>query len=387
VTASGEWVWWFADTDGDEFGVWMKQPFAGARTRRSRPNWSPHWMSGLAIGLGAHALVGRSTEQGTAIHLVHRDRPPALVYQHEESAAAVDLSRDLELMAVEHSESGDAWRMAVRVLRLDGSVVADLQDDGRGLAAVGFAPDVGDPRLLLLHQSRGHWAPLVFDPRTGEKVEIELGLPGDLEVDWFQDASALLVHHMHHARSHLYRYDLVTRELTALPTPPGTVEDARTRPDGSVWYIWSSAATPPQFACTMQDPGLSLGPARAGLESVPVTDAWVDGPGGRIHTLLSVRHGPTCRARRSCCCTVARTSTTRTNSKPEVAAWLDHRFAVVRLNYRGSTGYGAAWTEALRQQVGFIELEDVAAVRQWVIDAGIADPRRLVLAGSSWGAT
>src|SRR5690348_2566399 len=29
VDPSGESIWWFADTDGDEFGVWMKQPYEG----------------------------------------------------------------------------------------------------------------------------------------------------------------------------------------------------------------------------------------------------------------------------------------------------------------------------------------------------------------------
>ncbi|MET9613233.1 hypothetical protein ABZZ48_10495, partial [Kitasatospora indigofera] len=30
---------------------------------------------------------------------------------------------------------------------------------------------------------------------------------------------------------------------------------------------------------------------------------------------------------------------------------------VVRVNYRGSTGYGQAWTDALRERVGLIELD------------------------------
>jgi len=29
LTPDGETIWWFADTDGDEFGVWMTQPFTG----------------------------------------------------------------------------------------------------------------------------------------------------------------------------------------------------------------------------------------------------------------------------------------------------------------------------------------------------------------------
>ncbi|MEE4425638.1 prolyl oligopeptidase family serine peptidase, partial [Streptomyces bugieae] len=67
------------------------------------------------------------------------------------------------------------------------------------------------------------------------------------------------------------------------------------------------------------------------------------------------------------------------------AAWVDHGFAVVRVNYRGSTGYGRAWTDALKHRVGLIELEDIAAVREWSVASGLADPERLVLAGGSWG--
>ncbi|MGA9692557.1 MAG: S9 family peptidase, partial [Pseudonocardiaceae bacterium] len=32
VTPDGEQVWWFADTDGDEFGSWVTEPFAGRPT-------------------------------------------------------------------------------------------------------------------------------------------------------------------------------------------------------------------------------------------------------------------------------------------------------------------------------------------------------------------
>src|SRR5262245_4454626 len=27
LSPDGEWIWWFSDSDGDEFGVWMRQPF------------------------------------------------------------------------------------------------------------------------------------------------------------------------------------------------------------------------------------------------------------------------------------------------------------------------------------------------------------------------
>lgn len=55
------------------------------------------------------------------------------------------------------------------------------------------------------------------------------------------------------------------------------------------------------------------------------------------------------------------------------------------MNYRGSTGYGRDWTDALKHRVGLIELEDIAAVREWAVTSGLADPDRLILTGGSWG--
>jgi dipeptidyl aminopeptidase/acylaminoacyl peptidase len=57
----------------------------------------------------------------------------------------------------------------------------------------------------------------------------------------------------------------------------------------------------------------------------------------------------------------------------------------VQVNYRGSTGYGSAWRDALEARVGHVELEDVVAVRDHLVASGIADPARVVLAGASWG--
>jgi dipeptidyl aminopeptidase/acylaminoacyl peptidase len=67
------------------------------------------------------------------------------------------------------------------------------------------------------------------------------------------------------------------------------------------------------------------------------------------------------------------------------SAWVDHGFAVVQVNYRGSTGYGSAWRDALDTRVGHTELEDIVAVRDHVVTAGLADPERVVLNGGSWG--
>src|SRR5205807_106431 len=59
---------------------------------------------------------------------------------------------------------------------------------------------------------------------------------------------------------------------------------------------------------------------------------------------------------------------------PAVQAWVDHGFAVVLVNYRGSTGYGREWRDALEGNPGLTELQDLRAVRDHLVAAGVADP-------------
>jgi dipeptidyl aminopeptidase/acylaminoacyl peptidase len=64
---------------------------------------------------------------------------------------------------------------------------------------------------------------------------------------------------------------------------------------------------------------------------------------------------------------------------------VDAGFVVVEVNYRGSTGYGSAWRDAIEGRPGLTELEDVAAVLDACVAAGTVDPRRVVVEGWSWG--
>ncbi|MGW2021394.1 S9 family peptidase [Streptomyces decoyicus] len=412
LSPDGRWIWWFSDTDGDEFGVWMRQPFEGGADEPATPGLAASYPGGLAIGRDGTAVVGCSTdEEGSTVHVVRPGEPPVEIYRHRESAGVGDLSHDGSLIALEHTEHGDAMHSAIRVVRPDGSTVAELDDtnggtEELGLSVMGFAPVDGDARLLVGHQRRGRWEPMLWDPLTGTETALEIDLPGDVGADWYPDGSALLVEHEYQARSELWRYELgapggatagpaaggtdaaaVAADgrplLTQVETPAGTVSGATARPDGAVEFLWSSAAQPPEVRSTSGKVVLDP-PGMKAPGSVPVQDVWVEGPGGRIHalvqqpagegpfpTVFDIHGGPTWH------------DSDAFASSP--AAWVDHGFAVVRVNYRGSTGYGRAWTDALKHRVGLIELEDIDAVREWAVSSGLADPARLVLAGGSWG--
>lgn len=60
-------------------------------------------------------------------------------------------------------------------------------------------------------------------------------------------------------------------------------------------------------------------------------------------------------------------------------------YAVFKLNYRGSTGYGKSYRNALQKNWGKIDLQDAIEGTQALIDAKLADPNNLVIMGGSAG--
>ena len=58
---------------------------------------------------------------------------------------------------------------------------------------------------------------------------------------------------------------------------------------------------------------------------------------------------------------------------------------VLEVNYGGSTGFGRAWRDRLRGQWGIVDVEDTVAAVEGLIAAGLADPKRIAISGSSSG--
>ncbi|MFI7449844.1 prolyl oligopeptidase family serine peptidase [Nonomuraea sp. NPDC049714] len=385
IDPTGQWIYWFADTEGEEVGVWQRQPFNGGPDEPAAPDLAPGQPSGIALSATGVTAISLAGEGAFTIHLVSKGQPSRLLYEHTEAAWVADMSLDGELVAINHGEYGDFRHPALRVVRQSGEVVGELHDGpGKGVAGLTFAPVPGDHRMLALHERRHRSEPLVWDPETGEQREIWLRDTGDLTADWYHDGRGLLLRRDDRARTYLHRYDLAGGGLTLIETPLGVIEEATPRPGGYVEYSWSSASRPPVIRSTNGQVVLNAG-GPAAPPSVPVEDLDVEGPGGRIHALVSRPENAVAPFPTVFLLHGGPSKHDRDAFSPEVAAWVDAGFAVVRVNYRGSTGYGSKWRDALYGEVGHIELADVAAVRQYVVDRGISDPGRLILAGTAWG--
>ncbi|MGH7489641.1 MAG: alpha/beta hydrolase family protein, partial [bacterium] len=70
---------------------------------------------------------------------------------------------------------------------------------------------------------------------------------------------------------------------------------------------------------------------------------------------------------------------------PEVQLLANRGYAVLQVNYRGSTGYGLTFLNASTNQWGLGTQEDLYDAVQWAISQGIADPKRIAALGWSGG--
>ncbi|MFZ6734378.1 alpha/beta fold hydrolase [Undibacterium sp. Ji42W] len=73
------------------------------------------------------------------------------------------------------------------------------------------------------------------------------------------------------------------------------------------------------------------------------------------------------------------------NWNPQAQFLASRGYAVIEPDYRGSTGYGAKHFRAGIKQWGLTMQDDVADAAKWAVAQGYVDPKRICIAGASYG--
>ena len=69
----------------------------------------------------------------------------------------------------------------------------------------------------------------------------------------------------------------------------------------------------------------------------------------------------------------------------EIQYWTNRGFAVVDVNYRGSTGYGTAYRRRLAGNWGLVDVQDSVHAARHLVSRNLADPQRKAVMGGSAG--
>ena len=97
-----------------------------------------------------------------------------------------------------------------------------------------------------------------------------------------------------------------------------------------------------------------------------------EGPGSERPPLVVMSHG-------------GPTSSTSSALNPFVQFWTSRGFAVIDVDYGGSTGYGREYRERLRGQWGLVDTEDCIQAALYLAERGWVDRERMAIRGGSAG--
>jgi dipeptidyl aminopeptidase/acylaminoacyl peptidase len=212
-----------------------------------------------------------------------------------------------------------------------------------------------DGRIVCGYEDAGFTRFALLDAESGELRELDIGLDSwRSPYMWAEGSHAVFVAGSVTAPTRIARVDIETNE----------VETVRTSMDSELPVGLVSMPVSIEF------------PTEGGLTAhaliYPPTNPEFDAPDGELPPLIVESHG-------------GPTDAANPALSLGVQFWTSRGFAVVDVDYGGSTGYGRAYRERLNGQWGVVDLHDCVNAARYLVDQGEADPDRLAITGGSAG--
>jgi len=263
-----------------------------------------------------------------------------------------------------------------------------------------FAP-TGPARLAYLCDRTGWQNLWLYDVATGERrhlvvEEAEHGragwAPGQQSYCWSPDGREIAFVRVANQGGGLRVVKVESGAVREIGPQGGSVGGVVWSPDGRrLAYVYSSPTEPLRLETLEIATGerrVLVHGAPAGFDAADLPEAevltWPTVGGETAHgwllrpkgvenppLLVSVHGGPTSQAERT--------------FLPGHAYMVDRGWAVLSVNYRGSTGQGRAYAQALRGNWGIHDVDDSVSGARFVCERGWADPDRVAVMGGSAG--
>lgn len=194
----------------------------------------------------------------------------------------------------------------------------------------------------------------VVDLASGKLSDLELPFVGWSSIELLEEGTAIGVAASPLEEPAVVTVDLATGTHRVLRAPSELRVDAR--------YI--------SVAEAVEYPSAGAGTAHA-FYYAPRSGEFIGLEGEKPPLLVKAHGGPT------------------SHSKPELSLatqfWTSRGFAVLDVNYGGSSGYGRSYRERLEGNWGIVDVEDVVAGVRFLVASGRVDPNRTAIRGGSAG--
>lgn len=292
--------------------------------------------------------------------------------------------------------------------------VADLDETGTTLSNLTlvaggkdesiFQPEWSPNGELFFVSDRTNWWNLYrWDKKNVQAIypmEAEFGRPQwvfGMSTYAFESATSLICTYTQNGSWQLARLNTETGDFTPIDTPYTSIQYLQIG-DGKACFIGGSATRPSAIVCldlqtnectvlrqstdlTVDSAYLSIPepiefPTEDGLTAYAIYYAPQNrdftAPEGETPPLLVMSHG-------------GPTSAAQTTLRLDTQYWTSRGFAVLDVNYGGSSGYGRSYRQRLNGQWGIVDVQDCLNGAKYLVQQGLADGKRLAIRGGSAG--
>jgi dienelactone hydrolase len=397
ISNDGRHIYYMNDREGNETGHIVRTPFGGDGVQDMTPDLPEYTLvdpttdgAGSRMGLTVPGPDGfDSFIVGIAGGIPGK---PRRISRTAKTSFGPFFSHDGMVAAVVSAERFGGLDYTISSFNSEtGAFLHELSDDSSRVEPAEFSPVSGDARLLAMSNRSGAMRPLVWDPLTGARDDLDVqNIEGDaVGVGWSRDATKALLCQTDRATTRLWVYDFATSRAMRVDHPEGSVSAACFRTDNMLLMSWQDSSHPTQILeVDLRNPST---PERTYLapKDVPKSapwrsvsfrssdgqevQAWLATPGGDgpFPTVLETHGGPT--------------GAQFDIFSPRCQVWLDHGFAFMSVNYRGSTTFGKKFEKMINGDIGHWEVEDMVAARTWLVENRVAHPGEVFLTGWSYG--
>lgn len=395
ISADGDSVYFLKDEGGNEIGHFVSVPFAGGEPQDITPNLTPYSSFVINKSHSGKTLSFIGADQnGFTVYAIQSGEVKSF-YHSPHLCDGPSLSANGEIAVVgstDRTKSIDTSLLAFDIKSRN--QIAELWDgEASSMGEVVFSPIERDNRLLTTSSKSGFERPLIWNPLTNERKDLNMDeIPGSISVwDWSPDAKRLLLLQLYQAQYQLYVYDLNVDKAIRLNHPQGVL-GGFTRGyfagKDEIWVTWQNASKPARLVALDANTGelkksiISAGDPPTGhdlrsfiikSENGDEIQGWVAVPegDGPFPTILHTHGGPT---------------SVQTNMfSPSAQTWLDHGFAFCSVNYHGSVTFGKKFEKSIWGNLGDLEVQDMASAYQWLVNNNIAKADAVLLTGGSYG--
>ncbi|MEG4110733.1 MULTISPECIES: S9 family peptidase [unclassified Microcoleus] len=304
----------------------------------------------------------------------------------------------------------DGTELWVAEIKADGSLGEKYLVAG-GVEESIFQPEWSPDGVLYFVSDKSNWWNFYRTvnprlPREQQQVEplcemaAEFGLPQwvfGMSTYAVVSESKIICTYTQQGQWHLASLDLTTKQLTTIETRYTDISSVKARgetvvflassPTESTAIVQLNLATS-QLSIWRQSSNLSINPGYLSVPEpiefptennltafgffYPPKNQDLAGPAGEKPPLVVKSHG-------------GPTAATSSSMNLKIQYWTSRGFAVLDVNYGGSTGYGREYRKRLQDSWGIVDVDDCANGAKYLAEKGLVDGEKMAIAGGSAG--